>query len=229
MLDTICKDLFECITSYMPLFDIVILSRLNSHLRKRVLENATVRKQIKTEINGVLADIGILKTDRPECYLIHSGHMGDRMNLSKLKYDSHSVVYDNKKIIMQIDRIPNFRLKQVESNGKMLNAYKINLQRSDRADNMVYLMRLIQLKFGIDNFVNVPTLKVNPVRTRMMMMSNDTQITTSINDVIENPGCMDVIIEIRRHEHQGRELLIFDVGQLRTYGLCSLELDSFNL
>jgi hypothetical protein len=204
----------------MPVFDIVILSRLNSKLRKRVLENSNVRKQIKTEINNVLGGINAIYSEKPKSYLFHSGFMGEKVDLSKFKYDNHRIVYNHSEILLQIDEIPNYRLKQVDNNGTMLNTYRIDLQnsKSDDINNMVYLMRLMQLKFGFDNFIHVPSLKINPIRTDIMQMINDSRKRAKITDIIDNPkGVMDTIIVIRYQEFKEREFLMFDVMQLRTY------------
>lgn len=233
MADRLPKDLLELITSYMPMFDIVIMSQMNSSFRKRITENINIKKHIKNEIDYMTSPFGVKinkinRIDKPiEFVFIHHSvnsiiDNDDKIDISKFKYDGDdNILYDGYEIVIQIDGLYPFH---IASNVKLNNRtsienYKIKLS-NNRHSSYIYLLKIIDFKVKLSDIVRMPIINAY----------DSVQIINSIHynkiyQLMKTHDTFNILISPRIHHYQNRKILSYITIKLKVYPIIFNDFD----
>ena len=225
MADRLPKDLLELITSYMPMFDIVIMSQMNNSFRKRITGNINIKKHIKNEINYMISPfrvrINILSHDRSYA-LIHQSvnsiiDNDDKIDISKFKYDGdNSILYDGYKIIIQINGLYSFNIaSNIAYNIKPNSGASCKIKLSNnRHSGYIYLLKIIDFKINLSDIIRAPIISVHNFVTIF-----DPVDYNGVYQLVKSRDRFSILIspQIYNYQNQNRKLLSYVTMKLKVH------------
>lgn len=224
MVEKLPKDLLELITSYMPMFDIVILAQINSSFRKRITGNINIKKHIKNEINYMISHfaVNVNKIHKNITFIPRSVNgiidNNNKIDISKFKYDGDNMLYDGYEFAIQIDGLYPARIaSNIKPNNKAsIENYKIKLLNSKHS-SYIYLLKFIDFKAKLSDIIRTPI--INAFDSLQIINSVDYD---KIYQLIKTHDRFNILVSPHIHHYQNRKLLSYTTIKLKVYPLSSL-------